>query len=98
MADEADRDDTNESEYVRELNARHARFLALGGNIDLQTEMKGFTPLKDLVTDQHRKIVFDLCAAGLSNEAVAAVMGISKETPPGAVPYRDQHRIRAVHG
>jgi len=75
----ADQDTTEESEYVQELNARHARFVALGGNVDIQTEMKGWKPLKDLVTDQHRKVVFDLAASGLSNEDVADVMGISKE-------------------
>jgi hypothetical protein len=67
------------SPYIEELNARHARFVALGGGKDLQMEMKGWTPLKDLVTDQHRHIVFDLSASGLSNEDVAAVVGISKE-------------------
>jgi hypothetical protein len=72
-------DDDKESDYVRELNIQHERFLALGGGKDLQMEMKGWTPLKDLVTDQHRKIVFDLAASGLSNEDVAIVMGISKE-------------------
>jgi hypothetical protein len=64
---------------VEELNQRHQRFIALGGKRDLQMDMKGWTPLKDLVTDLHRKIVFDLSASGLSNEDVAAVVGISKE-------------------
>jgi hypothetical protein len=72
-------DDDKESDYTRELNIQHERFLALGGGKDLAMEMKGWTPLKELITDQHRKIVQDLASSGLSNEAVAEVMGISKE-------------------
>lgn len=65
--------------YVEELNLRHQRFIALGGGKDLQMEMKDWTPLKDLVTDLHRKLVFDMASSGLSNADIAEVVGISKD-------------------
>jgi hypothetical protein len=71
--------DEKDSTYNEELNLRHQRFLALGGGTDLQMDMKAWTPLADLVTPLHRKIVYDLAAAGLSNELVAEAVGISKE-------------------
>jgi AraC-like DNA-binding protein len=68
-------------DYNEELNLRHARFVALGGNTDIQTDLKqvGWNMLKDQITDAHRKIVFDLAASGISNQDIADVMGISKE-------------------
>lgn len=76
---EATPGDPDTSTYSEELNLKHMRFLALGGATDLQMDMKAWTPLKDLVTPLHRKIVFDLAASGISNQDVADVVGISKE-------------------
>lgn len=56
-----------------------ARFYALGGGKLLNDELKKLPPLADLVTDAHKEMVYDLAASGLSNDAVARVMGISKE-------------------
>jgi hypothetical protein len=56
-----------------------ARFHALGGGKLLNEEIKKLPPLADLVTDAHREMVYDLAASGLSNDAVARCMGISKE-------------------
>jgi hypothetical protein len=65
--------------YSEELNLKHLRFLALGGGSDIQMDMKAWTPLSELITPLHRKIVFDLAASGISNQDVADVVGISKE-------------------
>jgi AraC-like DNA-binding protein len=80
----ADSDDTPEggdgpSEYVNERQLVAARFIALGGGSTIDMDLAKMPVLADLVTPQHRDLVKDLAAQGLSNEAVARIMGISKE-------------------
>jgi hypothetical protein len=79
MAD--DKDDTGE--YSRSLEIRHERFKALGGGNTIHDDLKALglerLPLGEQITDAHRKLVLDLAAAGLSNQAVADILGISKE-------------------
>jgi hypothetical protein len=41
-------------------------------------ELRKMPKLADLVTDQHRDMVKDLTAGGMSHEGIARVMGISK--------------------
>lgn len=72
-------DESTPGGYLEALNLRHERFRALGGTQDIQADMSVLNPIKDEITDLHRKIVFDLASAGLSNQDVADVMGISKE-------------------
>jgi len=79
----ADSDDIFEeaepSEYMNERQLVAARFIALGGGSTIDMDLAKMPKLADLVTDQHRSLVNDMAAQGLSNEAIAQVMGISKE-------------------
>jgi len=83
MADSDDdiiEDEPNEpNEYMSERQLVAARFIALGGGSTIDMDLAKMPKLADLVTDQHRSLVKDLAAQGLSNEAVARIMGISKE-------------------
>lgn len=72
-------EDAPEGGIYTERDLMRARFHALGGGKLLLDELKKLPPLADLVTDGHREMVYDLTASGLSNDAVARVMGISKE-------------------
>lgn len=79
----ADSDDIIEeaepSEYMSERQLVAARFIALGGGSTIDMDLATMPKLADLVTDQHRGLVNDMAAQGLSNAAIAQVMGISKE-------------------
>lgn len=82
----ADSDDTDTpeggdepSEYMNERQLVAARFIALGGGTTIAMDLAKMPVLADLVTEQHRDLVKDLAAQGLPNEAVARIMGISKE-------------------
>lgn len=68
-----------ESEYVAQRNLVALRFIALGGGSTIDMDLSKMPKLADLVTDQHRAMVKDLTASGLANEAVARIMGVSKE-------------------
>lgn len=56
-----------------------AKFQALGGGRLFRDEIKKLPKLEELVTDAHRDMVVDLASSGLSQNAVARCMGISKE-------------------
>lgn len=73
--DEQDED----SEYVARRNLVAERFIELGGGSTIDMDLRKMPKLADLVTQQHRDMVKDLTASGLANEAVARIMGISKE-------------------
>lgn len=68
-----------DSEYISERQRIAERFIALGGGSTIDLDLAKMPRLADLITPQHRAMVKDLAAAGLSNEAVARIMGISKE-------------------
>lgn len=73
-------DEQNEdSEYVARRNMVAERFIELGGGSTIDMDLRKMPKLADLVTQQHRDMVKDLTASGLANEAVARIMGISKE-------------------
>jgi hypothetical protein len=97
MADEAPPPGDGKPDYSEELNLKHLRFLALGGSTDIQMDMKAWTPLKDLVTPLHRKIVFDLAASGISNQDVADVVGISKERLQSLFEYELKAAYQMCH-
>lgn len=78
MADSGDAPDEG-SDYISERQRIAERFIALGGGRTIEMDLARMPKLADLVTDQHRAMVKDLSASGLSNEAVARIMGISKE-------------------
>lgn len=67
------------SEYITERQRIAERFIALGGGSTIDMDLAKMPKLADLVTDQHRAMVKDLTASGLAQEAVARIMGISKE-------------------
>lgn len=73
----AEGDDT--SEYLQERHRVIARFIEMGGNVPIELDLAKLPKLADLVTDQHRVMVKDLTASGLPQEAVARILGISKE-------------------
>jgi hypothetical protein len=92
--------DEGAMDYNELLNLRHARFRALGGGQDIQQDLKDASRqllLKDQVTDQHRKIVYDLAAGGLSNQDVADVMGISKERLQTLFDYEIKAAYQLCH-
>lgn len=68
-----------DSEYVARRNMVAERFIELGGGSTIDMDLRKMPKLADLVTQQHRDMVKDLTASGLANEAVARIMGISKE-------------------
>lgn len=72
-------DDEAPTEYMSERQLVAARFIALGGGSTIDMDLAKMPVLADLVTEQHKSLVKDLAAQGLSNEAVARIMGISKE-------------------
>jgi len=71
--------DSGQSEYITERQRIAERFIALGGGSTIQMDLAKMPKLADLVTDQHRDMVSTLAMCGLSNEAIARLMGISKE-------------------
>lgn len=77
MAD--DTEDAPDEGIYTPRDLMRARFHALGGGKLLQEDLAKLPPLADLVTPAHREMVYDLAASGLSNDAVARIMGISKE-------------------
>jgi hypothetical protein len=97
----ADQDDAPPRDYNEEMNLRHERFIALGGSTDIQQDLKKLGSerilLGDLVTDLHRKIVYDLAAGGLSNQDVADVMGISKERLQTLFDYEIKAAYQLCH-
>lgn len=68
-----------EDDYVSERVRIAQRFIALGGGASIDMDLARMPKLADLVTDQHRAMVKDLVASGLSQDATARIMGISKE-------------------
>ena len=68
-----------ESDYIAERNIGMERFLALGGGQPIELMVTKMTRLADGITQQHKDIVKDLIAGGLSHETTARIMGISKE-------------------
>jgi len=80
MADESDARESEGGIYS-ERDLQLARFHALGGGRLLEEDIATATriSLGDLVTPKHREIVTKLAAAGLSNQAIADILEISKE-------------------
>ncbi len=76
-------DEEEPGEYSRQLDIKHERFKALGGGTTVQDDLKALglerMPLGECITDAHRRLVSELAAAGLSNQAIADILGISKE-------------------
>jgi hypothetical protein len=76
----ADSDDQESvADYITQRQLIAERFIALGGGTTVEMELRKMPKLKDLVTDQHRDMVKDLTAGGMSHDGIARVMGISKE-------------------
>jgi hypothetical protein len=76
----ADNEDQEpQGDYISERQRIAERFIALGGGTTVEMELRKMPKLKDLVTDQHRDMVKDLTAGGMSHDGIARVMCISKE-------------------
>lgn len=77
-------DDDQEAEhgnYRTQQDIRRERFLALGGDKTIYMRLRDYRSrpvLGDLVTDEHRDLVLDLRAGGLSQDAIAVTLGMSK--------------------
>lgn len=79
MAD--DQDDSEHGNYRTAQDIRRERFMALGGDKTMFMRLREYRDrpvLGDLVTDEHRDLVMDMRAGGLSHDAIAGVLGISK--------------------
>jgi hypothetical protein len=76
-------DEDEDGGYSARLDIKHERFKALGGGTTVQDDVKALglerLPLGQQVTDAHRELVSHLAAAGLSNQSIADILGISKE-------------------
>jgi hypothetical protein len=83
MSEDIDIDDQVDTEQLR----RFERFVALGGGVPLQQELRnlrkieeGVVPhLADNVTPKHRTFVADLAASGVSHDAIAKMLGITRQ-------------------
>lgn len=77
--EEGDVEPIDNDDYVTERQRIVQRFIDLGGDQTVEMDLARMPKLADLVTDRHRAMVKDLTASGLPQEAVARIMGISKE-------------------
>jgi hypothetical protein len=83
-----DSDDDSIDDVVNERTRRLQRFIALGGGVPIQQELRNLkrlanhehVSLKDNVTDGHRQIVADLAAGGASKDSIAKIFGIDRKT------------------
>lgn len=65
-----------------DFNLKYERFRALGGDETIYHRVRmyhGAPVIGDLVTDKHRELVLDLRGAGLKQEAIASILGISRD-------------------
>jgi hypothetical protein len=86
MADEPDAPEPGGIYTERDLQL--ARFHALGGGRLLEEDIAIASPtIGELTTPLHRDIVKKLAAAGLSNQAIADILGISKERTQETFAY-----------
>ena len=77
--EDEDTDVIDNDDYITERQRIVQRFIELGGTETVEMDLSRMPKLADLVTDRHRAMVKDLTAAGLAQEAVARIMGVSKE-------------------
>lgn len=90
MSEEDFEDPTEAGEDGEDIGTEHTRrlqrFIALGGGVPLQQELRNLqrlqhgerVSLKENVTDGHRALVADLVAAGLGNETIGLILGIDE--------------------
>lgn len=78
-------DDEPEIDWASEKTREYQRFIALGGGIPIQQELRALkriregdqTSLAEVIGDGHRELVSNLAAAGVSTRNIARIFGIS---------------------